>query len=111
MPRTFDRVSRPIGTNNGKISSPYDAISGETVTDAYDSLNRMLSASFCWWTDTYAYGGFRNLTVKTPTGGAPQFSVGVNPLNNQVVGQSYDANVNQTSYNILGLAYDRTTWS
>ena len=96
----------PSGTNNGKISSQTDAISGETVTYAYDSLNRMLSASGSGWTDTYAYDGFGNLTTKTPTGGAPQLSVGVNPVNNQVVGQSYDANGNQTSYNGLGLTYD-----
>jgi len=74
----------PTGTNNGKISSQTDAISGETVTYAYDSLNRMLSASGSGWTDTYAYDGFGNLTTKTPTGGAPQLSVGVNPANNRI---------------------------
>ena len=30
------------GTNNGKISSMYNAVSGETVTYTYDSLNRLL---------------------------------------------------------------------
>jgi hypothetical protein len=30
----------PTGTNNGKISSAYNAVSGETITYQYDSLNR-----------------------------------------------------------------------
>ena len=35
----------PTGSNNGKISSTSDALSGETVTYQYDSLNRLISAS------------------------------------------------------------------
>ena len=31
--------------NNGKITSEYDVISGETVTYTYDSLNRLASAT------------------------------------------------------------------
>jgi hypothetical protein len=31
--------------NNGKITSETDAVSGETVTHAYDSLNRLASAT------------------------------------------------------------------
>jgi hypothetical protein len=80
----------PSGTNNAKISSQYDAISGETVTYAYDSLNRLLSASGSGWSENYGFDGFGNLTSKTPTGGAPQLSIGVNPANNQVVGHTYD---------------------
>ena len=37
--------SYPTGTNNGKIASKYNAVSGETVTYQYDSLNRLASAS------------------------------------------------------------------
>ena len=33
------------GANNGKISSMYNAVSGEKVTYTYDSLNRMIGAS------------------------------------------------------------------
>ena len=35
----------PSGANNGKISSQYDYVSGETVTYAYDSLNSLLSGA------------------------------------------------------------------
>jgi len=35
----------PTGTNNGKVSSMYNAVSGETVTYAYDSLNRIRPAN------------------------------------------------------------------
>jgi len=96
----------PTGTNNGKISSQYDAISGETVTYAYDSLNRLLSASGSGWTETYAYDGFGNLTTKTPTGGAPQLSILVSATTNQiqgVSGLSYDFNGNEL---YGGVAYD-----
>jgi RHS repeat-associated protein len=55
------------------------------------------------WGETYGYDGFGNLVSKTPTGGAPQLSIGVNPANNQVVGQSYDANGNQS---VAGVSYD-----
>ena len=30
----------PAGTNNGKIASKYDAVSGETGTYAYDAQNK-----------------------------------------------------------------------
>ncbi len=96
----------PSGTNNGKISSQTDAISGETVTYAYDSLNRLLSASGSGWTETYAYDGFGNLTTKTPTGGAPQLSILVSATTNQiqgVSGLSYDNNGNEL---YGGVAYD-----
>jgi RHS repeat-associated protein len=86
----------PSGTNNGKISSQSDTISGETVTYAYDSLNRLLSASGSGWSETYGFDGFGSLVSKTPTGGAPQLSIGVNPTNNQVVGHTYDNNGNDS---------------
>ena len=34
--------------NNGKITSQYDALSGEKVAYFYDSLNRLASASGYW---------------------------------------------------------------
>jgi YD repeat-containing protein len=65
----------PTGSNNGKIASSSDAISGETVTYQYDSLNRLISASGATngtttWTQTQAYDGFGNLTGRTGTGSA-----------------------------------------
>ena len=88
----------PSGTNNGKISSAYNAVSGETITYQYDSLNRLASAAGNGWGDTYGFDGFGNLLTKTPTAGpAPTLSQAVNPANNQIVGQSYDANGNLTN--------------
>ena len=96
----------PAGTNNGKISSQTDAISGETVTYQYDSLNRLLSASGSGWGDTYGYDGFGNLLSKTGTGTAPVLSQSVNAATNQIVGATYDANGNQTSGIHGTAAYD-----
>src|SRR5713226_6855990 len=52
------------GQNAGKITSQTDNISGETVTYAYDSLNRLTSAGATSnaWSQTYSYDGFGNLT-------------------------------------------------
>jgi RHS repeat-associated protein len=84
----------PAGANNGKISQ--QAVSGETVTYQYDSLNRLLSAtSNQSWSESYGYDGFGNLLSKTPTGGAPTLSQAVNAATNQLVNVSYDANGNQ----------------
>jgi len=88
----------PTGSNNGKIGSQSDAITGETVTYQYDSLNRLLSASGSGWASTYGYDGFGNLTSKTPTAGSPPtLSVAVDPATNRIIGQYYDANGNQLS--------------
>ncbi len=98
----------PSGTNNGKISSQYDAISGETVTYAYDSLNRLTSALGSGWSDIYGYDGFDNLATKTPTGGAPQFSQAADPTTNRLIitNVQYDNNGNPSSYNGIQLSYD-----
>jgi len=90
------------GTNNGKISSMYNAISGETVTYTYDSLNRLLTANGSGWGQQYGFDSFGNLLSKTVTAGSgPSLSQAVNPTNNQIVGGSYDANGN------TGAAYNR----
>ena len=87
----------PPRNQQGKISSTTSS-SGETVTYAYDSLNRLLSASGSGWAETYGYDGFGNLLSKTPTAGTPpSLSQAVNPANNQIVGQSYDSNGNQVT--------------
>ncbi|HUA21463.1 MAG TPA: hypothetical protein VMB25_22100 [Bryobacteraceae bacterium] len=58
----------PTGTNNGEIASKYNAVSGETVTYAYDSRNHLASAgSGSTWGEAYTYDGFGNLTAKTVT--------------------------------------------
>ena len=89
----------PTGTNNGKISSMYNAVSGETVTYTYDSLNRLPTATGSGWGQQYGFDSFGNLLSKTVTSGSgPSLSVSVNPANNQiqgVSGLSYDANGNQ----------------
>jgi hypothetical protein len=86
----------PTGTNNGKISSMYNAVSGETITYAYDSLNRLLTANGSGWGESYTFDGFGNLNAKTVTSGSgPSFAVTTNPANNQLDGiyeTSYDAN-------------------
>lgn len=43
----------PTGTNNGKVSSMYNAVSGETVTYTYDSLNRLATANGSGWGEQY----------------------------------------------------------
>jgi len=85
--------NHPVGANNGKISSMYNAVSAETVTYTYDSLNRLATAAGSGWSQTYGYDPFGNLTSKTPG-----LSITVNQANNQiqgVYGVSYDANGNQ----------------
>jgi RHS repeat-associated protein len=87
------------GTNNGKIGSMYNAVSGETVTYTYDSLNRLLTANGSGWGQQYGFDSFGNLLSKTVTAGSgPSLLISVNPANNQiqgVYGLSYDANGNQ----------------
>jgi RHS repeat-associated protein len=95
------------GQNNGKIASQTDNLSGETVTYQYDSLNRLITASSSQsWGETYGFDSFGNLLSKTGTGGAPTLSQSVNTANNQIVGQSYDANGNQLAGPLGGVSYD-----
>ena len=94
----------PAETNNGKISTQTDNLSAETVTYQYDSLNRLLTATSSQsWSETYGFDGFGNLLSKTGTGGAPTLSQSVNPSNNQIVGQNYDSNGNQSGTPIVGI--------
>jgi RHS repeat-associated protein len=97
----------PAGTNNGKVSSIFNAISGETVTYTYDSLNRLLTANGSGWGQQYGFDPFGNLLAKTVTSGSgPSLSISVNQANNQiqgVSGLSYDANGNQIT---SGISYD-----
>jgi len=88
----------PATQNNGKITSQYDALSGETVTYAYDSLNRLASASGYGWGQNYGYDGFGNLTNQTVTSGtAPALSTTYDPATNRQTGECADANGNINS--------------
>ena len=89
---------RPDQFYDGKIASKYDAVSGETVTYQYDSLNRLASASAgSTWGEAYTYDGFGNLTAKTVTAGSgPTLSVAPNPNTNHLGGE--DANGNAPGY-------------
>ena len=98
------------GANNGKIASTSDAISGETVTFQYDSLNRLISASgstsgSTTWSQTQSYDGFGNLTARNGTGAASgtTISTPVNSATNQLSGYTYHNNGNLIS---TGYTYD-----
>ena len=93
------------GSNNGKIGSATDSLSGETVTYQYDSLNRLISASGSGWTQTQAYDGFGNLTSRTGTGTAQSTTISTptNATTNRLSGYTYDANGNLIS---TGYTYD-----
>jgi RHS repeat-associated protein len=94
----------PSGTNNGKISSQTDSISGETVTYQYDSLNRLIQAQGSGWGQTYTYDGFGNLTNRAGTGAAPSMALTVDATTNRLgAPYSYDLNGNLIS---TGNLYD-----
>lgn len=81
----------------------YNAVSGETVTYTYDTLNRLASASdsinqTVQWAERYTFDPFGNLTTKHVTGGsAPGLSVSVDNHNHitSVPSLNYDLNGNQ----------------
>ena len=93
------------GGNSGKITSTYDAVSGEAVVYQYDALNRLLSAQGTGWAQTQAYDGFGNLTSRVGYGAAQSTTIStpVNAATNQLSGYTYDANGNLIS---TGYAYD-----
>ena len=87
------------GTNNGRIQSMKDWVSGEQVTYTYDALNRLATATS---NDPPAPGtaftmdGFGNLTGQSVTkGSAPSMSITVDAATNRINGGYYDANGNQ----------------
>jgi RHS repeat-associated protein len=93
------------GQNNGKIASQTDWFSGETVTYAYDTLNRLISAqgglSFNQagtnWGQGFQYDPFGNLSAKTVlAGSAPTWSAAPDVTTNHVGGT--DANGNSSAY-------------
>ena len=86
----------------------YNAVSGETVTYTYDSLNRLATAGGTGWGEAYTFDPYGNLTTKQVTSGTgPSLSVTVNQSYNKITsvyGQSYDANGNTLDSNMT--AYD-----
>jgi RHS repeat-associated protein len=93
------------GQNNGKIASQTDNWSGETVTYAYDALNRLISAqgsvsfgqSGTNWGQGFQYDPFGNLSAKTVlAGSAPTWSAAPDVTTNRVGGT--DANGNSSAY-------------
>ena len=92
--------------NNGKITSQYDTVSGETVAYTYDSLNRLATAAATTggtWSQGYTYDGFGNLTAIT---GTPAASYSYNPATNQ--GYCADANGNANEVSCAGFYYGNT---
>jgi RHS repeat-associated protein len=84
-------------TNNGRIGSQYNSMTGETVSYSYDPLNRLSAASGAGWGTSYTYDGFGNLTDKTVTAGsAPPWHVLVSATTNRITTASYDENGNTT---------------
>jgi RHS repeat-associated protein len=95
--------------NDGRITSMQDVTSGETITYAYDSLNRLISASGTSdpqgnWSQTFSYDGFGNLLSKLGNNAPNVTSWTVNPATNQLTsnGASYDANGNMNAYGPAG---------
>jgi YD repeat-containing protein len=95
--------------NNGEITKYKDHITGEEVNYAYDSLNRLITASTTGpeWGLSFRYDGFGNkLSQSVTKGTAPSMSIAVDGLTNRVVGQSYDANGNMLTAAGNSLTYD-----
>jgi RHS repeat-associated protein len=97
--------------NNGQILSQTDALSGETVEYAYDTLNRLISAATTGpqWGLSFTYDGFGNRTNQTVTkGSGPSHSVAIDPATNRIStsGYTYDNNGNMTQMPQLTMSYD-----
>jgi YD repeat-containing protein len=78
--------------NNGQILSQIDAVSGETVEYAYDSLNRLLTAATTGpqWGLSFTYDGFGNRTNQAVTkGSGPTHSVAIDPATNRISTSGY----------------------
>jgi YD repeat-containing protein len=93
--------------------------SGETITYAYDSLNRLIGASGTGtgdpqgsWSQTFSYDGFGNLLSKIGNNAPNVTNWTVNPATNRITsnGAVYDANGNMTANGspgqVTGFGYD-----
>lgn len=78
------------GTNNGRIHSMTNVITGETVTYQYDVINRLASATsndppppgtaFSAWGQSFTYEGFGDLTGQAVTKGSTPQMVSLSEL-------------------------------
>ena len=72
--------------NNGQITQQKDWVTGEEVTYAYDSLQRLISAVTTGpeWGQSFSYDGFGNRTGASVTkGSAPSSSMVFDPATNR----------------------------
>ena len=99
--------------NNGRIQSMTDVASGETVTYAYDTLNRLITASGAGdaqgnWSQIFGYDGFSNLLSKTGVNAPNVTSWVVDPTTNRITnnGALYSANGNLGQYAGSFYSYD-----
>ena len=96
--------------NNGRITGS-TTITGESVTYAYDSLNRLITATSAGqWGLEFSYDGFGNrlsqdLQTGTWQGYVPTIHQSYDMRTNRLLGQTYDDNGN-----MLGLSYDPATF-
>jgi RHS repeat-associated protein len=81
--------------DNGRITKTVNGISGETITYAYDEINRLASATSSGgtWSQQYSYDGFGNLTG---TNGSAVWTF--DPATNHI--GSTGANGNPSGYDI-----------
>ena len=104
------------GSNNGKIASSTNVVSGEVVQYTNDSLKRQIKAQTTVrtsWGQGFVYDGFGNLYQKNQLAGSPPaLSLTVNAATNQLTNTAslasvYDANGNLISGpNVHGASYD-----
>ena len=99
--------------NNGRVQSMTDVASGGTVTYAYDTLNRLITASGTGdaqgdWSQNFGYDGFGNLLSKTGVNAPNVTSWLVDPTTNRITnnGAAYENNGNLHAYSGSYYGYD-----
>jgi hypothetical protein len=100
--------------NNGKILGVTESVTGETINYAYDTLNRLISASGAGnpglgtWGETFTFDGFGNLTDKNATGNATSWHSLVDYTTNRLQsGNQYDPQTgNLTGTGNMQMTYD-----
>jgi len=91
------QYSYPAGSNNGKIGSQTDVVSGEVVQYTYDSLNRLSKAetTSSAWGQGFVYDPFGNLNqINVTKGSAPTLSVAIDQTTNRLMGSLYNYDPN-----------------
>jgi YD repeat-containing protein len=80
--------------NNGQITQQQDLVSGEQVTYAYDSLQRLISAvtTDSSWGQSFTYDGFGNRTSAVATKGSAPYGNWSYDSNNHMLNYGWDAN-------------------